>query len=72
MYLFSCKQIGGAKLYWNKCIQRCESTQHNPNQKNLSIFKENQQNFGKKTLKMYLYSLKSTSVFIYFYSKIVI
>jgi hypothetical protein len=48
---FSCKKFGGAKLYWNKCIQRCESTQQNPTQINLSIFKDNQQNFGKKIIK---------------------
>ncbi len=46
--LFSCKKIGGAKLYWNKCILRCESTQHNPNKNNLSIFKDNQQKFVEK------------------------
>jgi hypothetical protein len=49
---FFVQKIGGAKLYWNKCIKRCESTQQNPNQKNLTIFKDNQQNFGKNALKM--------------------
>jgi hypothetical protein len=82
---FFVQKIGGAKLYWNKFIQRWESTQHIPNQNNLSILKDNQQKFVKKYIKNYDNNCRcwfcfcfyiiyipfiSTSVFICFYLKI--